>query len=277
MSRFLAVVDGTVRESFAKFTFLAFLAISTIFLMVCLFAVNLDIVGGVLAGARLFGQDVRLGSQMISIDSLVTGIQQGLAGVVFGVGLLLSIFATANLVPVMVEKGSVDLLLSKPISRPALFLGRYAGAITIVTINLLYLVGGVWVLLGWKTGVWSPSFLISGLLISFTYAVLLGFMMLVGVWTRSSTITMILTYALFPASGLLTLHAQISVMLTNPIKAALVEGLYLIVPKIPEIGRLTVALSHGGPLPSLAPLLSSALFGAGSLAIATVYFTRKDY
>ena len=122
--KLLAVVDGTIRESMARFTFLAFALMSTLMLMVVTFAVNLDVVDGALAAARLFGQDIHLGGQRIAIDELVSGIQTGLAGFVFGVGLFLSIFATANLVPVMLEKGYVDLLLSKPLSRPALFLGR---------------------------------------------------------------------------------------------------------------------------------------------------------
>src|SRR5207249_2600964 len=157
MSRVLAVVNGTIRESMAKFTFLAFLVMSTLTLLTLAFAVNLDVVDGALAAARLFGRDIRIAGAEISIDSLVTGIQTGVAGTLFGVGLFLSIFATANLVPVMLEKGYVDLLLSKPLSRPVLFLGRYLGALAVVVINLFYLIGGFWVLLGWKTGVWKPG------------------------------------------------------------------------------------------------------------------------
>ena len=52
MSRLLAVVDGTVRESMAKFTFLAFLAMSTLTLLVVTFAVNLDVVDGALCRLR---------------------------------------------------------------------------------------------------------------------------------------------------------------------------------------------------------------------------------
>lgn len=277
MTRVLAVVDGTIRESMAKFTFLAFLLMSSLMLLIVTFAVNLDVVDGALAAARLFGQDVKLGGQEISVDQLVTGIQTGTAGFLFGIGLFLSIFATANLVPVMLEKGYVDLLLSKPLSRPALFLGRYLGALSVVGLNLFYLIGGVWVVLGLKTGVWRRELLGAGLIILLTYAILLGFMMMVGVLTRSSSITIMLTYFLIPLTAILYIRDNLTVMLTSKVLIAVLDALYWVLPKISEISKYMVNFSMGQPTGSLAPLLSSALFGAACLALGTAVFTRKDY
>jgi len=277
MTKLLAVVDGTIRESMAKFTFLAFVLMSTLILMIITFAVNLDVVNGALATARLFGQDIHLGGQSIAIDQLVTGIQATLAGLLFGVGLFLSIFATANLVPVMLEKGYVDLLLSKPLSRPALFLGRYLGALSVVGINLLYLVVGVWAVLGFKTGIWKPGVLKAGLIILLTYGVLLGFMMMVGVLTRSSSITIMLSYFLFPVTLFLAFRSNLTVMLTNKTLIYVLDGLYWILPKISEVASIMGLVAAGKPAGTLAPLLTSALFGAGCLALGTLYFTRKDY
>ncbi|MCI0567592.1 MAG: hypothetical protein L0Z52_05260 [Acidobacteria bacterium] len=277
MTKILAVVDGTIRESMAKFTFLAFVLMSTLILMVITFAVNLDVVDGALATARLFGQDIHLGGQSIAVDQLVTGVQATLAGLLFGVGLFLSIFATANLVPVMLEKGYVDLLLSKPLSRPALFLGRYLGALSVVGINLFYLVVGVWAVLGFKTGIWKPGVLKAGLIILLTYGVLLGFMMMVGVLTRSSSITIMLSYFLFPVSLFLAFRSNLTVMLTSKTLIYVLDGLYWILPKISEVATIMGLVAAGKPAGTLAPLLTSALFGAGCLALGTLYFTRKDY
>ena len=277
MTKLLAVVDGTIRESMAKFTFLAFVLMSTLMLMILTFAVNLDVVDGALATFRLFGQDVHLGGQTISIDELVTGVQMSLSGFLFGVGLFLSIFATANLVPVMLEKGYIDLLLSKPLSRPALFLGRYLGALSVVGINLFYLVVGVWAIVGLKTGIWKPGVLKAGLIILLTYGVLLGFMMMVGVFTRSSSITIMLTYFLFPVTLFLAFRGGLTVMLTSKLLVYLLDGLYWTLPKISEVATIMGSVAAGKPAGSLAPLLTSALFGAGCLALGTLYFTRKDY
>ena len=277
MSRLLAVIDGTIRESMAKFTFLAFLIMSTLLLLIVTFAVNLDVVDGARAAARLFGRDIQLGGRPISVDSLVTGIQTGLAGFLFGAGLFLSIFATANLVPVMLEKGYVDLLLSKPLSRPALYLGRYLGALSVVLLNLVYLVGGVWLVLGWKTGVWKSGLPAAGLVIVFTYAVLLGFMMLIGVLTRSSSITIMLSYFLFPLAGILAVREQVTVMLTSRIAVGIIDFLYHLLPKIAGLGQIMGQLAMGREVTTLAPLLSSAAFGAGCLVLGMVWFARRDY
>ena len=265
MTKLLAVVDGTIRESMAKFTFLAFVLMSTLILMIITFAVNLDVVDGALATARLFGQDIHLGGQSIAIDQLVTGVQATLAGLLFGVGLFLSIFATANLV------------LSKPLSRPALFLGRYLGALSVVGINLFYLVVGVWAVLGLKTGIWKPGVLKAGLIILLTYGVLLGFMMMVGVLTRSSSITIMLSYFLFPVTLFLAFRSNLTVMLTSKTLIYVLDGLYWILPKISEVATIMGLVAAGKPAGTLAPLLTSALFGAGCLALGTLYFTRKDY
>jgi ABC-type transport system involved in multi-copper enzyme maturation permease subunit len=277
MTRLLAVVDGTIRESMAKYTFIAFLAMSTLLLLILTFAVNLDVVDGALAAAKLFGQDVQLGGERVSLDLLVTGVQTTLAGFLFGVGLFLSIFATANLVPVMLEKGYVDLLLSKPLSRAALFLGRYLGALSIVAINLFYLVAGVWLVLGVKTGIWRAQLLLAGLIILLMYAVLLGFMMLVGVLTRSSSITIMLSYFLFPLTVFLAFRESVTVILRTRLMVILLDALYWILPKISEVGALMGRLAAGKSPGSLAPLLSSALFGAGCLLLGAFYFSKKDY
>src|SRR5262249_41193474 len=125
--------------------------------------------------------------------------------------------------------------------------------------------------------IWKPNLLLSGALIVLTYAVLLGFMMLIGVLTRSSSITMMLTYFLFPMSAVLSQHKNITAMLTNQLSIWTIEGLYGLVPKIAEIGKIIASITHGTPVDSLAPIASSALVGALCLAGAVLYFQRKDY
>jgi ABC-2 type transport system permease protein len=147
----------------------------------------------------------------------------------------------------------------------------------VVGINLFYLVVGVWAIVGLKTGIWKPGVLKAGLIILLTYGVLLGFMMMVGVLTRSSSITIMLTYFLFPVTLFLAFRGGLTVMLTSKFLVYLLDGLYWILPKISEVATIMGSIVAGKPAGSLAPLLTSALFGAGCLALGTLYFTRKDY
>ena len=88
---------------------------------------NLDVVNGALAGAKIFGQNVHMGRQSVDLDKLVLGFESGFAGFLYVVGTFLAIFATAHLVPRLQEKGTVDLYLSRPVGRVPLLLSRYAG------------------------------------------------------------------------------------------------------------------------------------------------------
>src|SRR5688572_31475488 len=57
------------------------------------------------------------------------------------------------------EKGRVDLYLSRPVGRIRLLLSRYVAGLILSASNLVYLIGAIWIILIWKTGVVHPSFL----------------------------------------------------------------------------------------------------------------------
>jgi len=72
----LAVVEDTFREAFSKFTFITFFCLSTLLTLFFLFALNLDIVDGALAAAKIFGESVGgLGSQGIGVADFLAGIE----------------------------------------------------------------------------------------------------------------------------------------------------------------------------------------------------------
>ncbi len=112
--RFLAIISYTLRESLAKKTFIAFFVVITITHLLFLFALNVDLVSGGMAAVQLFGKDVEQEIEIEKLRKIIIGIESGLAIAMYGAGIFLSIFATASLVPNMLEKGSVDLLLSRP-------------------------------------------------------------------------------------------------------------------------------------------------------------------
>src|SRR5262245_36044328 len=109
------------------------------------------------------------------------------------VAVLIGIVVTASFVPNMLHKGTVDLLLSKPIRRPTLLVFKYLGGLTFVFLNAAFAIVGVWLLLGLRTGIWAPGFLVCVVVITFFFAVLYAISALVGVLTRSAIICIVLT------------------------------------------------------------------------------------
>lgn len=282
MRAWAASVEEVFREASARWTLLAYFTLSSLFILIFALAVNLDIVDGALAGAKLFGKEVDLGGETIDMDRLVLGFETGFSGVLFLLGTFLALFATAHLVPRLQEKGTIDLYLSRPVGRTKLLLSRYSGGLLLAAANLAYLIGSIWAIVYWKTGVAHPRFLLGGLVILFTIACLVAFAFLVGVVTSSTAVSLMVTYAIFFFAALLSAHDKIAATVSTEFSANLVHALYWIFPKTAELGRETVSLVSGGmhgigPAAPLAVYGTTALFGLVSLALAAWRFSRKDF
>ena len=285
MRAFAASVQEVFREAAARWVLIAYFALSSLFILIFALGVNLDIVDGALAGARLFGQSVDMGGEKIEIDKIVLGFESGFSGFLYLVGTFLALFATAHLVPRLQEKGTIDLYLSRPVGRVALLLSRYAGGLLLAAANILYLIGSMWLIVVWKTHVLHPRFLLSGAVILFMVATLLAFAFLVGVVTSSTGVSLMTTYAIFFLAALLVARERIAAAVSTETAANIVKGLYWILPKTAEIGQATVALVAGkeAPEPLVANLNyfavygSTAVFGAVALSLSAWLFSRKDF
>jgi len=284
MRALAASVQEVFREAAARWTLIAYFALSSLFIVIFALAVNLDIVNGALAGARLFGREIELGGRSIGIDEIVLGFESGFSGFLYLVGTFLALFATAHLVPRLQEKGTIDLYLSRPVGRVPFLLSRYAGGLLLAAANLLYLIGSMWLIIVWKTKVLHPRFLLSGAVILFTFAALLAFAFLVGVVTSSTGVSLMATYAIFFFAAILSAHDKIAAAVSTELAARIVHGLYWVLPKTAQLGQATVALVAGARAPDALARMdrigvygSTALFGCAALALASWLFSRKDF
>ncbi len=72
------------------------------------------------------------------------------------VGVFTGVLVTASIIPSTFHAGSINLLLSKPISRPFLYLTKVLGGCWFVLLNGVLVVLGVYLIAGWRFGVWAP-------------------------------------------------------------------------------------------------------------------------
>jgi ABC-type transport system involved in multi-copper enzyme maturation permease subunit len=133
-------------------------------------------------------------------------IEQGIVGG-FGawVTLLVSVVISAFFIPNMLRKGTVDMLLVKPISRVTLMMYKYLGGLLFIAINTAVAIAGVWAALGLRTGIWSSGFLLSIPTLVFFFAILYSVSTLFAVLTRSSIVAILMTcvvWVVFFAVGL---------------------------------------------------------------------------
>lgn len=277
-------IEEVFREAAARWTLLAYFFLSSLFILIFALAVNLDVVDGALAGAKLFGNSVEMSGTSVSLEKLVLGFESGFSAFLFLIGTFLAVFATAHLVPRLMEKGTIDLYLSRPIPRVQLLLSRYVAGLALAAANLIYLIGSIWAIVIWKTGVVHPRFLLGGVVILFTIAVLLAFAFLVGVVTSSTAVSIMTTYGVFFFSALLVAHDKIEAAISVEWRAQLVHALYWIFPKTSELGQSVIALVYGSEAPAEltsalnAPVfVSTALFGIVCLTLALWLFQRKEF
>jgi ABC-type transport system involved in multi-copper enzyme maturation permease subunit len=144
----------------------------------------------------LFWGSLTLTEAGTPIGTLVFNIQHYLLNIIGAwVALLVSVVVTAYSVPTMLQKGSVDLLLVKPISRPVLLLYKYIGGLLFIAINTTVAVGGFWLVLALRSGIWAPGALVSIPAITFFFAILYSVSVLIGVMSRNGVVAILATCA----------------------------------------------------------------------------------
>ena len=304
----------TIRELRARKVIIGLAIVATLIWVTMALALQLDVVDGSLAGASLFGQETTVEPQPIIdhgtgepllnddgtprmsdprpspfgdslLESLVFGAQAFVAGTAYWIGILLALFATGGLVALLSDRGQSDLMLSKPLSRSAVLLGRLSGIWAVTFALVAYLLGAVWLVMSLKSGVWNPRFLLAILVVFAMFAVVYSVITLVSVWSGSGPLALIVTLGLVFISLILAIP-ELDLQLTRMWRPV-VNGAYHLLPKFGGVGaKLVPALATGQPILQpdeqgavigLSPLLSSLVFGAVCYGGAFLLFKRKDF
>lgn len=107
--------------------------------------------------------------------------------------LLVAVILTGFFIPNMLRKGSLDLIMAKPMARWELLLYKYIGGLIFMLLISGITIGGVWLVMAFRSGNWNPTFLLSILFVTFTFAVLYAVSTLVAVLTRSAIAAILIT------------------------------------------------------------------------------------
>jgi ABC-type transport system involved in multi-copper enzyme maturation permease subunit len=277
MTATVALIRDTFREALARKIFWGLFGLSVVMILFFLFLLKIDIVEGGIATASLFGMSGNHGVMGVDVDRIVRGVYGGIATFLYTWGMFLAVFASAGLIPSVLEPGRIELLVSKPVSRTHILLGRYAGNILVVSCNVAFLVLGIWMILGIKTGIWSPAFLISIATTIFIFAVLLAVVVLVGVLFESAALATMVTVALMIISPILAQTTLMMRLLSSEWSRGLWRTLYYSLPKVYDLGKMTLDAIQSRTFEGFMPIWTSALFGVLVMAAALRVFSRRDF
>lgn len=270
----IAIVSWyTVKEAMARKVFVFFAVIS---LLVVIFTA---VILGVTDTSSIMG-GFNNAKGLPEMGGIISKLEIVIISPLASLGLLLAIFASSSFIPIMLEKGNIDLLLSKPISRSQLLWGKYFGGLAVVFFNIALLIIGVWLSISIKFDYFGYTFLWGILVITFTFAVLYSLIVLFGVITKSSMFGMMIAYLIFLIlSPLLKFfHNDMPGLISSEFWKNVINFIYYIIPKTSELmGNIINTLASGEEIVSYQPIWSSFIFLAVMMGISMYVFNKKDF
>lgn len=106
---------------------------------------------------------------------------------------ILALISTAGMFPDFLAGGSIELYLSKPISRLRLFATKYFGGLLFVALQVTVFCIASFLVLGFRGGTWQPAVFLAVPLVVLMFSYLFSVCVLLGVLTRSTVAALLLT------------------------------------------------------------------------------------
>lgn len=264
---FKTLISGVLREAIAKKIFLGFFIISTLILLGFLVFLNTESVTGV---AAMAGND---------INDFVIGSETFILSVSYLLLITFCLIGVSSIIPSMLEKGNIDLLLSKPVSRSTIILGKFTGGLILIFGSLVYLLGGVWLMVSLKFGYWNASFLSSIFMLTFSFAVIYSLVIFIGIISQSSILSILINIFLIflICPFLASRETFLFQFVTNNVGQFIINFFYYILPKPGDLQVITGNIIKKEKIESWQPVLTSALFLITFLSASIYLFKKKDY
>ena len=206
-------------------------------------------------------------------------------------GLFIAIFIGIGLVSKEVERRSVYSLLSKPIHRYQLILGKYAGITLTLVVNILIMTLAFYAVLlytawginatvqsAWDAPALDPALLKAIGLILIELLLVTAIALFFSTFS-SPILSAALTFGLFVAGHFSTDLRNFDQVVNSAAAVRLARGLYWV---LPNLGQFDVKsqVVHGQPVPIGYMALTAAyaaLYTAMLLTMAVLIFSRRDF
>lgn len=120
-------------------------------------------------------------------------VQVGVGVWLAWIATILALVSTAGIFPDLITSGSVDLYVSKPMSRARLFLTEYLAGLLFVTLQVAVFSLASFLVIGSRGGAWEPGVFVSIPLVVSLFSYLFAVCVLLGVITRSTVASLLMT------------------------------------------------------------------------------------
>ena len=224
----------------------------------------------------LMGASILLGSLSIAEQEKII-VDMGLASINL-VGVMIAIFVGIGLVSKEIERRTIYTILAKPISRPQFILGKYAGLVMTLGINLAIMFS-LFALTLWLTRVPLTMVLVQAAgLMMVEFLIVTAIALLFSTFS-TPTLSATLTLGLYLIGHLLSDLKGLSEKSSNAVMNAVITGLYYLCPNLEVLNVKSQAVS--GISLAWSYQVSATLYGlfyAGLvIAGAVAIFQRRNF
>lgn len=275
MIQILGLIRETFLEAVSRKVMIGFFIISTLVLIILSLYLSSSGVSAVIESLQPTPDDPKA----VALSEMVYSLQIGLGGAFFYAAIFFSIFITANIIPSTMERGTIDLLLSKPMSRARLLAGKLLGGFAVTAVNIVYFMVGSWLIVSVATGVWNTGYLLAFAPVFLGFLSLYSILALVGITTQSSALGMIICYLIASViGGLLYSREQTLFQLIRSDEIrSLITMLYYALPQLPDLNKTTSDLIQNKTVDSVVPLYNALGFSAVFFTLSLFFFRKKEF
>ena len=192
--------------------------------------------------------------------------------------LVVGIFAAVPVIASTLDKGWLELTLSKGTARWRILLGSYFGGITIylctIAVAALPLAFRLWLV----TGIGPKPLLIAILIQTVGFAALVALAMFATIPQLSSALAMVLSLVVWIASPYLAQRQDtFYTLFTSNFSRGIIEWMYRILPKTSELDSLSANYITDGHLTSWWPIWSTMVFTLVVISLTLYLLRRKSF
>jgi ABC-type transport system involved in multi-copper enzyme maturation permease subunit len=206
-------------------------------------------------------------------------------------GLFIAVFIGIGLVSKEVERRSVYSLLSKPIRRSQLILGKYCGLALTLAVNVAMMAGALYAVLAFMAWDASPALAaawdapaLDPALLKAIALILVELMLVTAIALFFSTfstpmLSAALTFGFYVVGHFSTDLRNFQEVVDSPLAARFARGLYWVLPNLAQFD-VKGDVVHGLPVPAgyvAVAMAYAALYIAMLLVVSMFIFSRRDF